>query len=491
MSVARAQTVLDLHNCHRARYGVPPLQWDWQLAEDAKKHADECTWGHSTNLQSVQQGENLAAAQPGPVNSAGWFAEESDWDCGVPQGVSCKRGMCGHWTQAIWDTTTKVGCAVTNCPSWMPSDYLVCRYSPPGNYTNRAPVQNCTPNNSINCSNPANANFPRPQVPPLPAGKVEPTEPTIGTGAASEQGQQQQGQPGRPGVRTTLQEMKNQWTQQQLDNQRAQDAAADAQRLQDQLIKQRQQQQQQQQKGDELIVNGVAIYYAPEQKKAVMGLSDADKAELAERLRNVPPFTHPNTIGIYLTEKTREAVGIKEVFPRESQREVLAQLSRAQFADLYNQVKDYPVSVQHCGIEEYLVRLGLAQPTALCTDTRQTHGDILPPEPQPTVTPKTEEQQPQKQGKEEAQQQAQPSKAIDDAKLSANEPVLVQGFIHQAQFQMPIWSWVLVGIAALIVLAAIIAGIWLIVTRSKRSAEKDKDIAAQESTSQWRRKQRK
>jgi hypothetical protein len=34
-----------------------------------------------------------------------------------------------HYTQMVWPTTTHVGCAIFSA-DW---DYLICRYSPPGN----------------------------------------------------------------------------------------------------------------------------------------------------------------------------------------------------------------------------------------------------------------------------------------------------------------------------------------------------------------------
>jgi hypothetical protein len=40
-----------------------------------------------------------------------------------------------HYTQMIWKTTTHVGCAVYRDGEW---DYLICRYSPPGNRDGRA-----------------------------------------------------------------------------------------------------------------------------------------------------------------------------------------------------------------------------------------------------------------------------------------------------------------------------------------------------------------
>jgi hypothetical protein len=40
----------------------------------------------------------------------------------------------GHYTQIVWPTTTRVGCAIASTSR---TDYLVCRYSPAGNIDGR------------------------------------------------------------------------------------------------------------------------------------------------------------------------------------------------------------------------------------------------------------------------------------------------------------------------------------------------------------------
>eukprot|EP01083_Nonionella_stella_P104921 301294_1 len=41
---------------------------------------------------------------------------------------------CGHYTQIIWSSSNKVGCAVNKC-----SNMLICHYSGPGNYPSKTP----------------------------------------------------------------------------------------------------------------------------------------------------------------------------------------------------------------------------------------------------------------------------------------------------------------------------------------------------------------
>ena len=42
-----------------------------------------------------------------------------------------------HYTQVVWKGTTHVGCAIHPSAKW---DYLICRYSPPGNVDGRTAI---------------------------------------------------------------------------------------------------------------------------------------------------------------------------------------------------------------------------------------------------------------------------------------------------------------------------------------------------------------
>ena len=62
----------------------------------------------------------------------GWAAEKSLFRPGFFPNVS-RSGQwsdVSHYTQMIWKGTTRIGCAVHKSRRW---DFLVCRYSPPGN----------------------------------------------------------------------------------------------------------------------------------------------------------------------------------------------------------------------------------------------------------------------------------------------------------------------------------------------------------------------
>jgi hypothetical protein len=62
-----------------------------------------------------------------------WAAEKSLFRPGLFPGAVSRSGHwsdVGHYTQMIWKGTTRVGCAVHKSRK---SDFLICRYSPPGN----------------------------------------------------------------------------------------------------------------------------------------------------------------------------------------------------------------------------------------------------------------------------------------------------------------------------------------------------------------------
>lgn len=126
------ETILSAHNHFRAIHHAPNLEWDDTLANYARQYASKCQFKHSHS----PYGENLAAGYP-TVNAAinAWYAEHELYSYIWPR-FSYKTG---HFTQMVWKSSTKLGCAFVACngTNGTPGHYLVCEYNPHGNVTNR------------------------------------------------------------------------------------------------------------------------------------------------------------------------------------------------------------------------------------------------------------------------------------------------------------------------------------------------------------------
>jgi len=139
-------TVLD----PKPESALPSMTWDDSLTTIAQNYADLCIWEHNSNRSDDypgQVGENLYASTNVPGHSEAvnnWASELADYDYETD---SCEPGKaCGHYTQLVWRTTTKVGCAISQCdsiqgiPDWTEGGYMVvCDYSPAGNYIGEKP----------------------------------------------------------------------------------------------------------------------------------------------------------------------------------------------------------------------------------------------------------------------------------------------------------------------------------------------------------------
>lgn len=134
-----ATRLLAAHNQERLAVGHAPLQWDERLAADAASYSAVLAGVrrliHSPRQTRPGQSENLAMATGGsrtPEQLVGlWSQEKLLLRPGVFPAVS-RTGRwedVAHYTQMVWPTTTRVGCAIHRA-DW---DYLVCRYSPKGN----------------------------------------------------------------------------------------------------------------------------------------------------------------------------------------------------------------------------------------------------------------------------------------------------------------------------------------------------------------------
>jgi pathogenesis-related protein 1 len=126
---------------------MPALTWSDSAAQVAQTWANNCVYEH--NAGRGDRGENIAATAPAGNRDAGavvglWAGEVSDYSYATN---TCTSGKdCGHYTQIVWASTLRTGCAMQTCtsgspfgtqfPSW---DFWVCDYEPPGNFVGQKP----------------------------------------------------------------------------------------------------------------------------------------------------------------------------------------------------------------------------------------------------------------------------------------------------------------------------------------------------------------
>jgi hypothetical protein len=136
--------ILAAHNLERARAGLPPLAWDEGLGAAAAAYAQQIAYTgrfvHSNRRLRPGTGENLWMGSRGAYSFetmvGGWSSERRWFRAGVFPNVSRTGDWedVGHYTQMIWPTTQRVGCAVASNAR---VDYLVCRYAGAGNIDGR------------------------------------------------------------------------------------------------------------------------------------------------------------------------------------------------------------------------------------------------------------------------------------------------------------------------------------------------------------------
>jgi Cysteine-rich secretory protein family len=132
--------MLAAHNAQRMANGIGPLIWDPTLASGAAAQAQQMAitgrLAHSDRRARRGVGENLwmgTHGLAGPEAMVGlWAGEKRNFVPGTFPAVSRTGNWMdvAHYTQVIWPTTQRVGCAIAIGHR---VDYLVCRYWPAGN----------------------------------------------------------------------------------------------------------------------------------------------------------------------------------------------------------------------------------------------------------------------------------------------------------------------------------------------------------------------
>lgn len=146
--------IVAAHNQWRADVGVKEKlvyskelaasaqDWANKLQQDNRcqmEHSEAETYGENLFWASATQWSNgrleLQKVIPKQVVDS-WGSEKAYYNYAKN---SCKAGeMCGHYTQVVWRTTQKVGCAVAVCEDTQ-EQVWVCQYQPAGNWEGQKP----------------------------------------------------------------------------------------------------------------------------------------------------------------------------------------------------------------------------------------------------------------------------------------------------------------------------------------------------------------
>ncbi|XP_058067905.1 pathogenesis-related protein PR-1-like [Magnolia sinica] len=135
-----ASQFLAPHNAARTALGLPPLVWDPRVARYAEWYANQrrsdCELKHSNGPYGENifwgSGDGWTPAQA----VAAWVVERKWYKYGSN---TCASGqMCGHYTQIVWSSSRRLGCAKVTCLGGR-GDFITCNYDPPGNYIGERP----------------------------------------------------------------------------------------------------------------------------------------------------------------------------------------------------------------------------------------------------------------------------------------------------------------------------------------------------------------
>ncbi|OWM65895.1 hypothetical protein CDL15_Pgr015320 [Punica granatum] len=130
-------------NLVRASKWELPLMWDSDLERYARWWAGQrkldCKPEHSFPENDFKLGENIywgSGSSWGPRDAVSAWADEEKYY--TYETNSCESGkVCGHYTQIVWKTTRRIGCARVVCDDG--DVFMTCNYDPVGNYIGERP----------------------------------------------------------------------------------------------------------------------------------------------------------------------------------------------------------------------------------------------------------------------------------------------------------------------------------------------------------------
>ncbi|NEQ68309.1 MAG: secretion protein [Symploca sp. SIO2D2] len=148
---ALQSAALSKHNSYRGTHNSPNMTLSSSLNSSAQNWANHlASNGVFEHSKTNNVGENLFVSytSASSVDSAAladqavtsWYNEVSDYDYANP-GFS---GKTGHFTQVVWKNSTELGCAAAQGVKTLGGNqynayYVVCQYSPAGNFQGQFP----------------------------------------------------------------------------------------------------------------------------------------------------------------------------------------------------------------------------------------------------------------------------------------------------------------------------------------------------------------
>uniref|UniRef100_A0A8C9J3J6 Cysteine rich secretory protein LCCL domain containing 2 n=1 Tax=Panthera tigris altaica TaxID=74533 RepID=A0A8C9J3J6_PANTA len=147
----------------------PPSGRAWALEKDPRQKRHSARWALKAGRCRLVC--PCRYRSPG-FHVQSWYDEVKHYTYPYPHECDpwcperCSGPMCTHYTQIVWAATNKVGCAVNTCQRmnvwgdvWENAVYLVCNYSPKGNWIGEAPYKTgrpcseCPPSYGGGCRN--------------------------------------------------------------------------------------------------------------------------------------------------------------------------------------------------------------------------------------------------------------------------------------------------------------------------------------------------
>ncbi|GAV56362.1 hypothetical protein ZYGR_0BB01390 [Zygosaccharomyces rouxii] len=124
------KTMVDRHNDKRSKHqSTGSLEWDDELANYAQNYADKYDCSGNLVHSNGPYGENLAVGYDDEDTIDAWYDEIKKYSYSDP----VFSESTGHFTQLVWKSSTKVGCASKQCGGSV-GKYIICNYNPAGNF---------------------------------------------------------------------------------------------------------------------------------------------------------------------------------------------------------------------------------------------------------------------------------------------------------------------------------------------------------------------